>query len=160
MVTKDFDKRIVNLIWKHPGVFGVVVDDLCVGLENIDMAAVGEAHGLEFYLMMHEDSVAGIINLRHLNVICGEIHAAFLPHVRGRAALHCFREALTFMFKEGLLKITTRTPAFNRPACIGLATAGFVREGICKNSILKGGHLHDMIYFGLERKEYFRKGVF
>lgn len=160
MVTKDFDKNIVNMIWKHPEILSLVRDDLCGGIENIDLAAVGAVQGLEFYLMVADGEAAGIINLRHKNVICGEIHVAFLPHARGRIALHCFREALGFMFREGLLKIITTTPSYILPARIGLVAAGFVREGINRNSVLKGGKLYDMIYYGLERKEFFRKGAY
>lgn len=87
------------------------------------------------------------------NVFQGDIY--FLPPTRGTTARLAALEAIAFMFNQtdaGLIEV--RVPRFNKPSQYLAAGLGFQRKGIVPSARKKGGVLHDVIVYGLEKSRW------
>ena len=84
-----------------------------------------------------------------------DAHTAVLPELRGKQAVKAGKAAIDWVFNNTkYIKIVGATPSDNKLAMRFNRLIGLNREGVCKESIVRGGRLIDRIYYGVERKRW------
>ena len=83
------------------------------------------------------------------------LHIAMLRGARGARAAAAVRAAQAWCWaaRPALWKLIALVPADNRPAGRLAAACGWRREGRLRAAFLRGGALHDLVLYGLERPE-------
>lgn len=158
MVTLEYDKALINAIWRVPEVYKQASDDFSAGIiGEVDLARmVSEDTHLKVYLAVWEGDAVGLVHFRRKSPIWSELHGCFLPKCRGKIALTCVREAITEEFLNGLVKLTTIIPSCNKPARVFANCLGMKREGAYTESFMKDEILHDQILYGVTRREWLK----
>jgi hypothetical protein len=89
------------------------------------------------------------------NSIIYEVHVAVSPEGRGKEAVLAARLSIKEFFNDmpHVHKLIGFTPVNLRRAVAFSRMVGFTKEGICKDSFLKDGELHDQVISGYSRKE-------
>lgn len=138
-------KEELEALYSHPKVKRFLCDD-------------GAEDGMDIEKQLHigvyrDKKLAGVLSFSQLSSVTIDVHMVIHPDFWGKS-VELMREAGVFMFtKTPCLKIVTMTPAFNRLAGRVAKKLGMKKEGLLKDSFLKGWKLHDQIIYGITKRE-------
>ncbi len=147
-ICRTRDMHIVRDIMLHPKVWPYLHDD---GLD--DFHPTDEEH--IYWMLVRDESPAGVFMVYAHNSICYEMHTAILPRIWGSEAAHAAQLLLAWAFSEmPCQKMITSVPSYNRMALRFAKQGGMTVEGTNRFSYLKNGVLHDQILLGITKEEF------
>jgi RimJ/RimL family protein N-acetyltransferase len=80
----------------------------------------------------------------------GEMHLAFLPDARGRAALQALRALFSWARARGFRALWGGVARHNLPARMLVSAAGMQRRAVAPAAQARGGRLHDVIIYAID----------
>lgn len=96
-------------------------------------------------LIVDDDGIGGCFILVPQSSICWEVHTCILPSHRGEKARQAAKLCVDWMFDNApCMTITTRVPAYNRPAYKLARSAGFHDIGMVKSAWVHRGSVQDV----------------
>lgn len=142
---------VVDSILRHPAINPGVSDDLSEGR----VWPLIDIPGVRHWVYIDGDSgrAVGLLSGQLLSATHMLFHGALMPEARrGGRGPQITRDTLAQAARDipSLRKLSTLTPAYNRPALHLLARCGLKREGVIRRAHLRHGELHDLILTGLE----------
>lgn len=145
---------MVDSILRHPVINPGVSDDYSEG-RTVDLPHIP---GIEHWLVV--DGIGrpvALLSGQFLSPCHLLFHGALMPSARKNGYGPRAANALLDRAAEDhprLRKLSTMTPAYNRPALHLLARCGMKREGVIRRAHLRHGELHDLILTGKEVNDH------
>ena len=144
-VSRTRDKKAILKIVNHHKVRKWCVDDLSPDNYTPNM------HESIIYLI--DESKTGVVILEPINGMCCQVHIATMPKMWGKAVDFGIA-AKEWLFKNTRYqKVVAFVPEFNRLAVRVCKKTGFLQEGVIKKSFLRNWELHNLVIFGICKRE-------
>jgi RimJ/RimL family protein N-acetyltransferase len=156
-ITREFDPRVLDILWKHPAVYSKMGDDFLPPAQDVSLIGLTQAESIKVYIATQIGMPFGAITYeRHITPITYEIHCGFLPGCRGKQARDAIGLTLVDMFQNGALKITAQFPSARREVAYLARRLGFEHEGVNRQSVIQDGRLQNQLYMGLTKDAWHR----
>lgn len=145
MVNQCFDKKAISKIINDKKVRDFLTDDGTP--KDVDIII----HPGVLYII--DEKGQGVVRVDQLNSICGSVHIATLPEMKGRG-YEFATEAKEWIFKNTkYMKIVAIVPEFNTATVNLIKKVGMKHEGLLTKSFLKNWKMHDQLIFGITKGE-------
>lgn len=145
---------------RRPELYWSVNDRLAPQPEQMNLEGWLLHPDVNTYVALAESHMVGYVQFVRKTSIGAELHAAFIPVVRGLIAKRLCRFAMADMFKQkGLLKMWSPIPSDNRAAVFAARHLGMKKEGQLRNAIVREGGVRDILLFAISRDEFLQRGA-
>ena len=157
-IRRIFDYALIQSALVHPSTYAAMADDFASPREKF-MARMDEAIWYVGCFQVEEcmfgakprQEFLGLWAFLPLSPIRWSVHTCLLPAIRGHA-IEATRAMLEWLWANSPCeRILTDVPVYNRLALKLARDVGMEEIGIDRQSIKKGGKLHDQILLGLSK---------
>jgi len=144
-----YDVSVIKDIVTRPEIWATVAED------GQDPAEFEPDMEQNCWLLMTDDTVIGLYQLKVMNGVTIELHPMVLPEFRSLYAKVSCKEALRWIVENAAwcYKVTASIPVIYKHVQFFAKGMGFRQEGVNRSSYLKGEVLLDQILFGITRDE-------
>lgn len=148
-IHRTHDMELVATVMGHPAIFPHIAED------GVDRPEPIDHPGFYWMLVTRKVETAGVFLVHAQSAVCYEMHTMILPAFWGAPASAAAQALLTWAFTETeCMKMVTRVPTYNRAALRFAEANGMRREGVNRESYLRGDELIDQINLGITKKEW------
>eukprot|EP00918_Siedleckia_nematoides_P002892 GHVU01006637.1.p3 GENE.GHVU01006637.1~~GHVU01006637.1.p3 ORF type:complete len:172 (+),score=16.68 GHVU01006637.1:1099-1614(+) len=150
-LTVTTDMELVRAIMTEPDIWERAAED---GVD-IETWYPGYDGMTAWMLCIEDESIVGVILLHTDTSVSIKMHPYLRQEHRskGRDMMKAFYEWFLHDAQSKINKINVTIPINQRKVINFSLKVGFKKEGICRQSHLKGGVLHDIQHLGITRKE-------
>lgn len=148
-VERTYDENLIRCVVTMPEFWNVLSEDSQLKEDYIPPMN-------DTWLIFYEgDELIGLLQVYQINKSTIELHPLLLPKHRKKYRTAFAKAAFKWLLDNlpDMQKVNACVPEIYKNVCHYVASLGFQREGVNRQSFLKHGKMNNQLYFGITRQE-------